>query len=271
MLLSDIETLRQAAISSVLALKRENAPRISDPYWSSYTGYNYGRWADKGFNIALGLLNDTAAQAGESGPDYLRRVIELVRAQRDDYRADAADEDGACSGALDAAMWAMIGVLPKEPAITERHEQPLSDPAPEAEWEVWYRDTFDRECPPSVDVSGRGLAKGLMELWARHLFETVRPGGRRGFSRFHLRWEGNWTEIDGGWEGATRLREWVFGAKQHSRKGYVGEGDARLLEKIAITHANLISANQTCEQILAAAGAARDRQDFEIRLSDLTG
>jgi hypothetical protein len=113
--MSDIETLRQAAIGSVLALKRENAPRISDSSWSSYTGYNYGRWADKGFSIALGLLNNTAPHAGESGPDYVRRIIELVRAQRDDYRVDAADEDGACSGALDAAMWAIIGVLPKEP------------------------------------------------------------------------------------------------------------------------------------------------------------
>jgi hypothetical protein len=68
----DVETLRQRAIDSVLALKRENAPRISNPAWTSYTGYNYGRWADRGFNIALGLLNDTAPQAGETGPDYLR-------------------------------------------------------------------------------------------------------------------------------------------------------------------------------------------------------
>ena len=110
----DIETLRQMAIDNILALKRENAPRISDPSWTSYTGYNYARWGDKGFSIALGLLNDTAPRGGEAAPDYLRRVIELVRAQRDEYRADEADEDGACSGALDAAMWAIIDVLPKD-------------------------------------------------------------------------------------------------------------------------------------------------------------
>jgi len=138
------------------------------------------------------------------------------------------------------------------------------------EWEVWYRDTFDRECPPSVDVSGRDLVKGLMELWARHLFETVRPGGGKGFSRFHIRWEGSWAEIDGDWEGATRLREWVFGAKKYSQRGYVEGADAPLLEEIALTHAILISGNQTCEQILAAAAAAQDRQDFEMRLSRLT-
>lgn len=265
----DVETLLWMAIDNVLALKRENAPRISEPAWISYTGYNYGRWADKGFNIALGFLNGTAPQAGETDPDFLRRVVALVRARRDEYRADAADKDGACSGALDAAMWAIIEALPKEPPDMEGREQSLRDPAPEAEWEVWYRDTFDRECPPGVDVSGRGLARGLTELWARYLFETVRPGGSKGFSRFHLRWERAQTNVGGNWKGATRLREWVFGTKEHSRKGYVGEGDARLLEKIAVIHANLILADQPGEQILATAAAAVDRQDFEARLLGL--
>lgn len=110
----DAETLRQKAIGDVLALKRENTPRSGDPSWTSYTGYNYGRWADRGFNIALGLLENTTPQAGEAGPDHLRRVIELVRAQRDEYRVDEENEDGACSGALDAAMWAITDVMPKE-------------------------------------------------------------------------------------------------------------------------------------------------------------
>jgi hypothetical protein len=107
-----------------------------------------------------------------------------------------------------------------------------------------------------------------MELWARYLFETVRPGGSRGFSRFHLWWKGTHIDIHGDWEGATRLREWVFGAKKHGRKGYVEEGDTRLLERIAVAHANLILANQPCEQILAAAAAAKDRQDFEAWLRE---
>jgi len=145
------------------------------------------------------------------------------------------------------------------------------DPLPEAVWEVWYRDTFDLECPPSVDVRGRGLATGLTELWARHLFETVRPNGSDGFSRFHLRWEGRRAiAIEGDWQGATRLRQWVFGRKTHSRKGYIKEGDARLLEQIVITHARLLLASQTEEQILAAAASAADRQDFEARLLDLS-
>jgi hypothetical protein len=87
----------------------------------------------------------------------------------------------------------------------QRSGGPLRTPAPEAEWELWYRDTFDIECPPNVDVCGRGLVKGLMELWARYLFETVRLDGSLGFSRFHLRWE-HWPAImiEGNWQGATR-------------------------------------------------------------------
>jgi hypothetical protein len=151
----------------------------------------------------------------------------------------------------------------------ERSEQLLRDPGPEAEWQVWYRDTFDRECPPGVDVSGRGLVRGLMELWARNLFETVRPGGSKGFSRFHLWWEGTHTDIEGNWEGAVRLREWVFGTKKHSHKGYIEEGDARLLEKIAVIHANLALADQSCQQVLATAAAAVDRRVFEVQLLGL--
>jgi hypothetical protein len=140
------------------------------------------------------------------------------------------------------------------------------DPAEDVEWEVWYRDTFDRECPPSVDVRGRGLVAGLTELWARHLFETVRPDGGKGFSRFHLWYPERSVEIDGDWQGAIRLREWVFGSKRIGRKGYVQEGDARLLRQIAVAHAHLVLAGQTGERILATAADAADRRDFEARL-----
>jgi hypothetical protein len=146
-----------------------------------------------------------------------------------------------------------------------------SDPAPDAEWQVWYRDTFDLECPPSVDVSGRGLAQGLVELWARHLFETVRPGGGQGFSRFHLWWKGERSvQIKGSWEGLTRLRGWVFGAQAHTRKGYVEAGDARLLRQIAGVHARMVLADGSCEPIVAAAAEAAGREDFERRLGALT-
>jgi hypothetical protein len=107
-------------------------------------------------------------------------------------------------------------------------------------------------------------------LWARHLFETVRPGEAQGFSRFHLRWgQAMFATVQGSWEGATRLREWVFGAKAHTRRGYVKAGDARLLDKIAITHARLIVRDQPADQILEVAADAQDRPDFERRLAAL--
>jgi len=138
------------------------------------------------------------------------------------------------------------------------------DPAPKADWEVWYRDTFDRECPPKVDAYGNGLVKGLMELWARHLFE-----GLNGFSRFDLFWkqEKKWIEICGNGKGAARLRTWMFGAKETADRGYVEEADIELLEKTAIAHAKLILMNKTSDFILGLAATAADRQDFETQVS----
>lgn len=147
----------------------------------------------------------------------------------------------------------------------------LPDPAPDAEWQVWYEDTFDRECPRSIDTSGRGLAGGLMELWARHLCGTVQANGSRGFSRFNLWWASRSIEIAGNWEGAVRLRKWVFGAHARGRRGDVERGDTRLLSKIAVVHAHLVLAGLSCEPILQAAAAALDRRDFERRLADLSG
>lgn len=134
----------------------------------------------------------------------------------------------------------------------------------EREWEVWYRDTFDRECPPSVDARGRGLVHGLTELWARHLFEVVRPGGGHGFSRFRLRREPEEpVHIRGDREGEARIRAWVFGEKEQTDRGYVEAGDARLLSRIAAAHAALLRAGRSAEEILAAAAGAGDRQAFE--------
>jgi len=266
---SGVETLRQKAIEQVLARKRSSAPQTGGAYLTSYTGYNYGRWANRGFGIALTLLQRTQARTGETGADFLRRVADLVRAQRDEYRRNEADEDGACSGALDAAVWAITSVLPKAPPDTREAEPSCEAQSGEAMWEVWYRDTFDRECPLSVDASGRGLTKGLMELWARFLFETVRPNGSRGFSSFHLRWKELYIDIGGDRVGATRLREWVFGAKKRTAVGYVDAGDAALLSEIARIHAALLPGDGSSEQILAAAAASANRMDFEARLSAL--
>ena len=150
-----------------------------------------------------------------------------------------------------------------------RRQQTIPDPEPEAEWQVWYQDTFDRECPRSVEASGRGLVEGLVELWARHLGETVRPDGSEGFSRFNLWCAPRSVQIVGSREGAVRLRGWVFG-KGRIQGGPLRKGEDRLLDRIAVVHAHLIVTGQSSEPILEAASAAQDRRDFESQLASLT-
>jgi hypothetical protein len=135
-------------------------------------------------------------------------------------------------------------------------------------WKVWYRDTFDHECPRRVEIAGQDLVKGLTELWARHLFETVQASGQKGFSHFNLWWEQREQSIEivGDWEGQIRLRKWVFGDKQTARHGYVRAGDKKLLARIAEAHSKLLLAGQSSEAILTAARAASSRKDFEARL-----
>ena len=67
------------------------------------------------------------------------------------------------------------------------------------------------------------------------------------------------------------MRGWVYGTKHYANKGYVEEGDADLLELIAITHAKLVLSDRSSKEILAAAKAAEDYQDFEKRLWGLAG
>ena len=144
-----------------------------------------------------------------------------------------------------------------------------SDPAPEAGWQVWYRDLFDRECPPRVEASGYGLVRGLMELWARHLFETVRPDGSEGFSRFNLWWERGQVLIEGDVQGAARVREWVFGRAPRANGGYAAAGDAWLLHQIALAHAHLVVAGGSCEEILLAAARSAGREEFQTYVAQV--
>lgn len=139
---------------------------------------------------------------------------------------------------------------------------------PEAAWEIWYQDTFDRESPRSVDLSGNGLVNGLVELWARHLFETVQPDGKQGFSRFNLWWQqkGRSLEIAGDWAGQIRLRQWVYGSRRYTEQGYVKAGDEKLLRAVARTHCRLALAGRTSEAIITAAVRSVSQEDFEAQL-----
>ena len=140
----------------------------------------------------------------------------------------------------------------------------LLDPAREASWQVWYQDMFDRECPRQVEVSGQGLTPGLMELWARHLFETVGADGKEGFNRFDLWWEQEKKSVNivGSWKGMVRLREWIFGGKRQARKGYVGDGDVDLLTLIARMYAYLIAVGQSSEKILTTAAIVKIKMNL---------
>jgi hypothetical protein len=124
-----------------------------------------------------------------------------------------------------------------------------------------------------VDVSGVGLVQGLRELWARYLFETVSADGAHGFSRFSLRWSGGYVSVDaywdGQWDGAKRLRQWMFRDKPDPTRGYVAEARAELLDKVARTHAHLVADDKAATRIQALAATARDRADFERKLAEL--
>lgn len=149
-----------------------------------------------------------------------------------------------------------------------RAQEAASDPG--EDWAVWYVDTFDRDAPPSLEVSGRGLVDGLRHLWARHLVETVRPDGQRGFSAFDLRWRHGRVHIAGPAEGAQRLRGWLFGAGE-SVGDSLGAADPVLLGTLAVAHAELLGRGQTSEPILSMASEADDRAAFERRLDDVAG
>jgi hypothetical protein len=119
--------------------------------------------------------------------------------------------------------------------------------------------------------SARPALTSAAAAWPRGWWSCGRVTCLRRSARFHLWWqEERSVEIKGSWEGLTRLREWVFGAQAHTRKGYVEAGDARLLRQIARVHAHLVLADGSCEPILAAAAEADGRQDFLRRLDALT-
>jgi hypothetical protein len=138
---------------------------------------------------------------------------------------------------------------------------------PDPEWSIWYRDLFDRECPASEDVRGQGVARGLTELWARHLFEGV-----NGLSAFELVWTDSRPPIGvvGDLNGARRLRAWMFGARESTDRGYVADADARLLAMVVAAHIALIRVGESSERILAAARNTDDRGEFETQLRALS-
>ncbi|MBD3308400.1 hypothetical protein GF339_18350 [candidate division KSB3 bacterium] len=135
----------------------------------------------------------------------------------------------------------------------------ISDPAPEATWDLWYHDSFDAACPRRIEVSGKGLLTGLTELWSRYLRETVQSNGREGFSRFNLWWQQERRSITivGDLTGAVHLKTWVFSTPK---------GNRGLLHAIALAHCHLILAGRTSAPLLDAASLAADEQEFQFHM-----
>jgi len=144
-------------------------------------------------------------------------------------------------------------------------------PDPETEWEIWYQDTFDRECPRQIDIAGRGLEDGLVELWARHLLETVTEIGGKGFSQFNLWCEGEniGIEIEGEWGGLVKICDWIYGGEAQAGKSGSARKDVDLFKLLAVTHKTQILKGGTCDVILALAVVAETREDFIKQLVKL--
>jgi hypothetical protein len=147
----------------------------------------------------------------------------------------------------------------------------ICDPVMEANWELWYQDLFDRECPRKVDSRGQGLVQGLTALWAHHLSETVQVNGQKGFSRFNLWWRQQQLsiEITGDWQGMVRLRGWVFGSRSAASRDHLDDEDRDLLRDVALAHSCLVLAGQSSEPILAAAQNCERREAFQEHITNL--
>jgi hypothetical protein len=145
----------------------------------------------------------------------------------------------------------------------ERSVRPTSSARRPGEWEVWYRDTFDRECPAKVEVRGKALADGLAELWARYLTDTVEGDGTIGFSHFWLEWDERRIDLTDKyqtqcWSGARRLRAWLVCPTDHE-SGYVANAAPVLLRQLTLAHARHADRPRAAEWILTMALNARDQ------------
>ena len=138
-----------------------------------------------------------------------------------------------------------------------------------ARWKLWHQDNFDLACPRQIEAEGEGLLDGLIELWTRHLLETVIDSGTEGFNHFDLWWEpeGVSIRIVGTWNGQVRIRGWVLKKSiQPLRNSYKDFVDFGLITRIATVHETLILKGETSQSILDLATTSANRAAFERRL-----
>lgn len=156
------------------------------------------------------------------------------------------------------------------------------DPWAPVEWEIWHRDTFDREEPSACVARGVGLTKGLVQLWARYLFETVHQvsefDGKRmitrwlpgGFSELSLHWAGRRVEIGGDDDGPGKLRLWIFGEQENCESYARLIAERPRLRTVAEAHALIVTAPNAPRRILRAARSAADWAELEASLANLS-
>lgn len=106
------ERLRRQAIEALFP-KLQKAEQLSGSFMSDGDENNYGRRALRGFQVALGFLKRELPQENESVDAYVERIAHRIREERNYYRDDAEDEDGACSGALEEALEIIFSCKPK--------------------------------------------------------------------------------------------------------------------------------------------------------------
>jgi len=138
------------------------------------------------------------------------------------------------------------------------------DPISIAEWDLWYQDNFDLECPRQISRSGQGLIVGLIELWAHHLYETIQPNGFFGFDRYNLWWkqEKRGVDIVGDLTGQLKLRKWMYGKRRSSYAGCMAIADKELIHLIAEAHSRLILLDQTSKAIVNLAIQSESKAMF---------
>jgi hypothetical protein len=118
--------------------------------------------------------------------------------------------------------------------------RPRFDPH-RARFELWARDTFDREADAHLDREGTGLVAGLVELWRSVLREGVLDSGGASFTAFSLVLtdgdEADTTDLgvqpfDN--RALAKLRRWIHG------QPVLDAREGEMLRALATTHAALL-------------------------------
>ncbi|QRN84030.1 hypothetical protein JR338_04585 [Chloroflexota bacterium] len=137
-------------------------------------------------------------------------------------------------------------------------------------WDLWYQDRFELGSPRQIELSGQGLANGLVELWARHLHETVQPTGLTGFAKFDMWWkDAFWPVlIFGDEEGQVKIRQWVYDERV-AGPNYLDTADRSLLQMIAETHAQLLRNDLESDAIVSIASETESKTDFMAALNQM--